>query len=51
MSRPPDRWSRVIAAIAVAAGVRAEIWTMPVPSLSRRVEAHHQASGMSASDP
>ena len=31
MNRPPDRWSRVIAAIAVAAGVRALICTMPVP--------------------
>jgi hypothetical protein len=25
ISRPPERWSSVIAAIAVAAGVRAEI--------------------------
>ena len=51
ISRPPERWSSVIAAIAVAAGVRAEIWTMPVPSLIRSVDAPHQARGMSASEP
>ena len=33
MSRPFERWSRVIAAIAVAVGVRAAICTMPVPIL------------------
>ena len=37
ISRPPERWSSVIAAIAVAAGVRAEIWTIAVPSLIRSV--------------
>ena len=33
MKRPPERWSIVIAAIAVAAGVRADICTIAVPSL------------------
>ena len=51
MKRPPDRWSSVIAAIAVAAGVRAESWTMPVPRRMRSVCAPHQASGVRASDP
>ena len=51
ISRPPDRWSSVIAAIAVAAGVRAEIWTIAVPSLIRSVSEPHHASGISASDP
>ena len=51
ISRPPERWSSVIAAIAVAAGVRAEIWTIAVPSLIRSVAAPHQASGVSASEP
>ena len=37
MNRPPERWSSVIAAIAVAAGVRADIWTMPVPRRMRSV--------------
>jgi len=36
---------------AVAAGARAEIWTMAVPSLMRSVREPHQASGTSASDP
>ena len=49
--RPPLRWSSVIAAIAVAAGVRAEICTIAVPSLICSVAAPHQASGISASDP
>ena len=51
MKRPPERWSSVIAAIAVAAGVRADSWTMPVPSRMRSVCAPHQASGVSASEP
>src|SRR5271157_3407739 len=51
ITRPPDRWSSVIAAIAVAAGVRAEICTIAVPSLILLVDAPHQASGISASDP
>ena len=33
MNRPPERWSSVIAAIAVAAGVRADICMIAVPSL------------------
>ena len=40
-----------MAAIAVAAGVRADICTMPVPSFTFVVDAPHQASGVSASDP
>src|SRR5690348_10896365 len=51
MNRPFDRWSSVIAAIAIAAGVRAEICAIDVPSLIRDVFAPHQASGVSASDP
>jgi hypothetical protein len=35
----------------VAAGVRAEIWTIDVPSFSLRVDDPHQASGISASEP
>src|SRR5207244_12803820 len=50
-NRPPDRWSSVIAAIAVAAGVRAEICAIAVPSFSRSVFAPHQASGVRQSDP
>ncbi len=51
ISRPPERWSSVIAAIAVAAGVRAEICTIAVPSLIRSVCEPHQASGINASEP
>src|SRR5438309_238833 len=51
MKRPPDRWSRVIAAIAVAAGWRADICTIAVPRLIRDVDAPHQASGVRQSDP
>ena len=51
MKRPPERWSIVIAAIAVAAGWRAEICTIAVPSLMRSVEAPHQASGVRQSEP
>jgi hypothetical protein len=40
-----------MAAIAVAAGVRAEIWTIADPSLIRSVRDPHHASGISASDP
>jgi hypothetical protein len=49
--RPPERWSMVIAAIAVAAGVRADSCTIAVPSRRRSVAAPHQASGVSTSDP
>ena len=51
MKRPPDRWSIVIAAIAVAAGWRADICTIAVPSFRRSVEAPHQASGVRQSEP
>ena len=51
MNRPPERWSMVIAAIAVAAGWRAEIWEIAVPSRTRSVSDPHQASGVSPSDP
>ena len=51
MKRPPERWSIVIAAIAVAAGWRADICTIAVPSLMRSVEAPHHASGVRQSEP
>src|SRR4051812_13272962 len=51
MTRPPERWSSVIAVIAVDAGVRAGICATEVPSLIRDVAAPHQASGVNASDP
>jgi hypothetical protein len=51
MKRPPERWSIVIAAIAVAAGWRADIWTIAVPSRMRSVCAPHQASGVRQSEP
>ena len=51
MKRPPERWSSVIAAIAVAAGVRALICTMPVPRRIFSVCAPHQARGVRASLP
>src|ERR1700744_2203554 len=49
--RPPERWWRDIASIAVAAGVRAEICAIAVPSLIVVVAAPHQASGVSTSEP
>ena len=39
------------AAIAIAVGVRAEIWQIEVPSLMWLVAAPHHASGVSASEP
>src|SRR5690625_400105 len=51
MNRPPDRWSSVSAAMAVAVGVRADIWVMAVPSLIRSVLLPHQASGVKQSEP
>ena len=51
MKRPPVRWSMVIAAIAVAVGVRADIWMIDVPSWMRVVAAPHHASGVTASLP
>ncbi len=50
-TRPLDRWSRVAAAIAVAAGERACIWATAVPSRTLVVALPHHASGVSASDP
>ena len=51
MSRPPLRWSSVMAVMAVAAGVRADIWVIPVPSLMFVVALPHHASGVKASEP
>ena len=51
MKRPFDRWSSVSACIAHDAGVRAEIWTMPVHSRMREVCAPIQAAGVNASEP
>jgi hypothetical protein len=51
MKRPPERWSIVMAAIAVAAGCRADICTIAVPSWIRSVCEPHHASGVRQSDP
>jgi len=51
MKRPPLRWSMLIAAIAVAAGVLADICMIAVPSRRLLVRAPHHASGVSASEP
>ena len=51
MNLPPLRWSIVIAAMPTAAGVRAEIWMMPVPNPMRSVWLPHHASGVRASEP
>jgi hypothetical protein len=40
-----------MAAMAVAAGVRAEIWVIDVPSFTRCVALPHQASGVKQSEP
>jgi hypothetical protein len=40
-----------MAAIAVAVGVRADIWTRSVPSFIVDVDDPHHASGVRASDP
>ena len=50
-NRPPERWSIVSAAIAVAVGWRAESWMRSVPSRSFVVCDPHHASGVSASEP
>jgi hypothetical protein len=50
-NRPLERWSIVIAAMAAAAGVRAEICMMLVPSRMLLVPAPHQASGVRQSEP
>src|SRR5690242_1717696 len=49
--RPFERWSRVSACIAQAAGVRAESCATDVPSRTDDVLEPHQASGVKASDP
>ena len=51
ITRPPERWSRVSACIAIDAGVRPDICTIDVPSRSRLVSRPHQASGVNASLP
>ena len=52
MKRPPERWSSVIADIAVMAGWRADICVIAVPSFSALASAApHQASGVRPSDP
>jgi len=40
-----------MAAIAVAVGVRAEIWATAVPRRARDVAPPHHASGVKASEP
>ena len=49
--RPPERWSIVWAAMAIAVGVRAESWHSDVPRRTRSVCEPHQAKGVSASEP
>src|ERR1700741_4578228 len=51
IARPPERWSRVSAAIAVAVGALADSCATAVPSLTCVVGAPHQASGVKTSDP
>ena len=51
MKRPCERWSIVIAAIAVAAGSRALICAIAVPRRMLLVCAPHQASGVRTSEP
>ena len=51
MKRPPERWSMVIAAIAAAAGCRADICMIAVPSRRLSVSEPHQASGEMQSEP
>ena len=51
MKRPPERWSIVIAAIAAAAGWRADICMIAVPRRTFLVCAPHQASGVRTSEP
>ena len=51
MNRPFVRWSIVIAAIAIAVGVRAASCAIDVPRWILDVCEPHQASGVSASEP
>ena len=50
-NRPPESASRVIAVVAVAAGVRPAICMMPVPTWIRVVRAAMKAAGVTASEP
>jgi hypothetical protein len=49
--RPPDRWSRVSACIAVVVGERAAICAIAVPRRIREVCAAIHVSGVNASLP
>lgn len=49
--RPPERWSRVSACIAVVVGERAAICATAVPSRMRVVCAAIQVSGVKTSEP
>lgn len=49
--RPPERWSRVSACMAVAVGLRAAICARAVPRRMREVCAAIQVSGVKASEP
>jgi hypothetical protein len=51
VTRPPDNASSVSACMAVAAGVRADICAMDVPSLIRAVRAPYQVRVVNASEP
>ena len=51
MNRPPERWSRVSAVMAVATGVRADIWQTAVPSRAMVVCAPYHDSGVKQSEP
>ena len=49
--RPPLRWSRVSACMAIEVGVRPDICTIEVPSRTFVVSRPHHASGVKASEP
>ena len=51
MTRPPVRWSMVIAVMARVAGGRADSCETAVPSRTCEVREPHQASGVQASLP
>jgi uncharacterized cupredoxin-like copper-binding protein len=51
MKRPPERWSRLMAVIAVIAGVRAGICMMAVPTRIFVVWARIQVAVVTASLP
>ncbi len=50
-TRPPVRWSRVSACIAIEVGLRPDICTIDVPRRTREVSRPHHASGVKASEP